>query len=74
MKKEAETIMANHPQESICNLTQDDVDALWLACRIDLSALPSMHKSLQAKAQLRLQRLVSAGVVKHELGSDPVLA
>ena len=74
MKKEVTIIMANHPEKPICNLTQDDVDALWLACRIDLSALPGMHKSLQAKAQLRLQRLVSAGVVKHEIGSDPVLA
>lgn len=65
--------MANQPEKSICNLTQDDVDALWLACRVDLSALPGMQNNLQAKAQLRLQRLVSAGVVKHDIGNEPML-
>lgn len=55
-------------------LTQDDIDALWLACRITVD-IGDSPRNLRGRAQLRLQRLVSAGVVKHDFasGKPPVL-
>lgn len=56
------------------SVTQDDVDALWLASRIDLSAIAGVSNTLRKRAQMRLQRLASAGIIRHEPGQDPVLA
>lgn len=54
----------------IRELTQDDIDALWLACRV---VFPADRRRLHASAQLRLQRLCSAGVIEHAPGVEPTL-
>lgn len=56
----------------IATITQEDIDALWLACRIDIN-LGDVPRDLRGRAQLRLQRLVSAGLVSHSLGEYPKL-
>lgn len=56
-------------------LTQDDIDALWLACRVSID-IGDNPRNLRGRAQLRLQRLVSAGIVDHPFasGKPPRLA
>lgn len=54
-------------------VTQDDIDALWLACRVDID-IGDNPRNLRQRAQLRLQRLVSAGIVEHEIGARPLVS
>lgn len=54
---------------------QVDIDALWLACRLDVSALSrDVPVTLRADAQLRIQRLAEEGVIQHKIGQRPTLA
>lgn len=48
--------------------TQDDLDALWLASRIDISGIEPGSGNLRAVAQLRLQRLKDMGIINHGIG------
>lgn len=52
-------------------LTQIDIDALWLACNVEISAVWPREKRMEA--QLRVQRLNSAGVIEHGPGQPPQL-
>jgi hypothetical protein len=54
-------------------LTQIDIDALWLACQVEIHAEDIWPRSSRADAQVRLQRLVSAGIVEHTPGARPML-
>lgn len=54
-------------------ITQDDLDALWLACRVTIN-VGDVPRNLRGRAQLRLQRLVEAGVATQQFGGAPVLA
>ena len=65
--------MSDELIERVASLTQTDIDALWQACQIEISF--GGGRKLRAAAQLRLQRLNEAGLVKHlEMGGNPTLA
>ena len=59
--------------DNIDRITQTDVDALWLACRVDIGAISDEPNRLRGEAQLRLQRLMSAGIVSHDIGTRPII-
>jgi hypothetical protein len=56
----------------VAGLTQTDIDALWLACRLSVD-IGDVPRNLRGRAQLRLQRLVSAGIVSQPFGKPPIL-
>lgn len=53
-------------------ITQDEVDALWLACRVQIN-VGDVPRNLKRRAQLRIQRLASAGIISHQIGKYPTL-
>lgn len=52
-------------------ITQDDVDALWLSCRVSIT-LVGAPRGLRGRSQLRMQRLLEEGQVEYRDG-DMVL-
>lgn len=56
----------------MAEITQDEIDALWLACRVEVS-IGDVPRNLQHRAQLRIQRLADMGVIEHRVGGCPHL-
>lgn len=55
------------------SITQTEIDALWLAARVDIP-IGDVPRDLKGRAQLRLQRLGSAGVIDIAIGKYPKIA
>lgn len=53
-------------------ITQDDLDALWLAARVSIP-IGDIPRELRGRAQLRVQRLISAGYATQPWGKGPQL-
>lgn len=57
----------------VARITQDDIDALWLAARVVIEIGDAGGHGLRRRAQLRIQHLMSAGVIECGPGVPPAI-